>query len=226
MVTLQTIIQELDKLFLLFNDRFYQGALIKPVITIQTNGKHKLTLGWCTTKRIWKDTLSGEFYYEINLSAEFLFRGIFDISETLLHEMVHLYNLQNEVQDCSRKGTYHNKYFRQEAGNHGLICSFSKKYGWSHTELTEETKSFIDSLPINPDDFSLTRLTPGLLAALGLPPGATPDDEVDSSDPILPIKKGNSRKYSCPVCGQSVRATKAVHIICGDCNEKMVHPSE
>ena len=38
-------------------------------------------------------------------------------------------------------------------------------------------------------------------------------------------KPSSTRKYICPCCHQSVRATKAVNIICGDCMEKM-EPAE
>ena len=34
--------------------------------------------------------------------------------------------------------------------------------------------------------------------------------------------KSNSRKYTCPCCGNSVRATKWVNIACVDCREIMV----
>ena len=30
-------------------------------------------------------------------------------------------------------------------------------------------------------------------------------------------KKSSTRKYSCPKCGNSVRATKDLALICGDC---------
>ncbi|MFR6368266.1 MAG: hypothetical protein ACLUOA_05185 [Gemmiger formicilis] len=38
-------------------------------------------------------------------------------------------------------------------------------------------------------------------------------------------KPSSTRKYICPCCHQSVRATKAVNILCGDCMEKM-EPTE
>ena len=44
----------------------------------------------------------------------------------------------------------------------------------------------------------------------------------------LPVIKGqtvkttSTRKYKCPICGQSVRATKHVNIMCLDCNAPMV----
>lgn len=34
-------------------------------------------------------------------------------------------------------------------------------------------------------------------------------------------KKSNVRKYQCPNCGNSVRATKEVHIGCLDCDTVM-----
>ena len=37
-----------------------------------------------------------------------------------------------------------------------------------------------------------------------------------------PPKTSSTRKYLCPCCGNSVRATKAVNIACLDCAEQMV----
>ena len=34
-------------------------------------------------------------------------------------------------------------------------------------------------------------------------------------------KPSSTRKYICPCCHQSVRATKAVNILCGDCMEQV-----
>ena len=39
-------------------------------------------------------------------------------------------------------------------------------------------------------------------------------------------KKTSTRKYICPMCLQSVRATKIVNIICGDCDSNMVIDTE
>ena len=35
-------------------------------------------------------------------------------------------------------------------------------------------------------------------------------------------KKSNVIKYMCPCCGNSVRATKEVAILCVDCEERML----
>lgn len=37
------------------------------------------------------------------------------VAATLIHEMVHLYNIKQGIQDRSRGGTYHNKKFKGEA---------------------------------------------------------------------------------------------------------------
>lgn len=34
-------------------------------------------------------------------------------------------------------------------------------------------------------------------------------------------KRSSTRKYKCPCCGNSVRATKTVNVICGDCMKQM-----
>ena len=56
--------------------------------------------------------------------------------------MGHLWNLQNEVQDTARGGTYHNKKFKQIAEEHGLIIEQHPKYGWTLTTLNDEAKAF------------------------------------------------------------------------------------
>ena len=43
-----------------------------------------------------------------------------------------------------------------------------------------------------------------------------------STGASVPPRTASSRKYICPCCGNSVRATKCVHIACMDCREEMV----
>lgn len=35
-------------------------------------------------------------------------------------------------------------------------------------------------------------------------------------------RPSSTRKLICPKCGQSVRATRKVNILCGDCMERMI----
>ena len=87
-----------------------------------------------------------EGHYEINLCAEYLNRPFEETCGTLLHEMVHLQNLQDGVQDTSRSGLYHNKKFRETAEAHGLTVEKGEKYGWHKTTLNPEALNLFRAL--------------------------------------------------------------------------------
>ena len=190
MITAATTIKQLDELFNTFNDHFFSGDLEKPVITISPDTRS--SYGWFTTWRAWEDQTGGG-YYEINICSDYLDRDPLETAETLLHEMVHLYNTSINIQDCSRGGSYHNKKFKKACDTHGLICEQSAKYGWSSTRLNDDAAEFVKSLDLS---FNLNR----------------PKVETSKTS-----KKSNSIKYVCPQCGAIIRATKDVNMICGDC---------
>ena len=198
MNSLQPIIGKLETLFEAFNKRFYNGELETPVIAVNhdvTRGAY----GWCTSWKAWENEKGG--FYEINLCAEHLTRPYIETCETLLHEMVHLFNVQKGIQDTSRNGFYHNKRFKSEAENRGLTVEKTSKYGYCKTALTEEAKTYIENLDEN-DSFTLRRNKIPKQAAKG--------------------KGSNSIKYTCPICGAIVRATKEVNISCADCETDFV----
>lgn len=85
-----------------------------------------------------------------------------------MHEMVHLCNLQNGIIDVSRGGRYHNKKFKEKAEESGLIVEHHQTYGWTKTELAQETENFINSLVLNSEDFSLSRESQQKLAVPSL----------------------------------------------------------
>lgn len=145
--SLGILISHLEDLFRVFNERFYDGKLEKPIITISPDTT-KGAYGWCTGWKAWRETAddNAEGYYEINLCAEHLKRPFEKICETLLHEMVHLHNLWEGVGDTSRSGLYHNKKYKESAEKHGLTVTRSPKYGWCMTDLTAEALSFIKGL--------------------------------------------------------------------------------
>ena len=197
--TLKTTIRELEDLFEIFNETFFNRELSRPVIAVSPDSTNK-SFGWCTSYRAWTDSKTEEGYYEINICAEHLARPIEDVAGTMLHEMVHLYDLEKGVKDTSRGGTYHNTKFKEAAEAHGLTCEKDEKYGWVVTKLNEtgfnEVKNFSDM--IGRDSFDLFR-----------------------QPEIKEEKKGgksSSRKYVCPCCGAIIRATKEVKVICADCD--------
>ena len=194
--SLKPVIDELETLFSKFNARFFENKLESPVITVSpdhTCGAY----GWCTSWKDWQNGTKEGGFYEINLCAEYLNRPYEETCGTLLHEMVHLLNLQDGVQDTSRSGTYHNKKFKETAEAHGLIVEKGEKYGWHKTSLSPEALEFVQSL--GKQGFTLVRPRP-----LGLKGSS---------------KSGgsSSRKYVCPCCGTIIRATKEVHVICAEC---------
>lgn len=198
--TLRPVIEKLENLFSIFNKRYYNNELEIPVITVSPDTT-KGTYGWCTSWKAWKRTKDAEAgYYEINMCAEHLSRSFDELCSTLLHEMTHLYNLQNSVQDTSRGGTYHNKKFKQVAEQHGLIIEQHHKYGWTITTLNNESKQFIEQL--NDTGFQIYR---------------------DSAAKIKTKEASaqSSRKYVCPCCGLIVRATKEVHVQCMECEMEL-----
>lgn len=201
----------LEKMFRALNTDFFGGELEEPIITIQSTPR---AYGHVTVGKIWKQ--KGENRHELNMGAETLDRPIENIVATMLHEMVHLYNIAHGVQDCSRGGTYHNKRFKEEAERRGLHIEHHERYGWTITSPTDELLDYIltqgwTELDMNRGGGSWTP-----------PPstgGKTGNGGQDAG--TAAPKKSSTRKLVCPCCGNSVRATKAVRIMCMDCMQQM-----
>ena len=192
---------ELERLFDIFNDKYYAGMLRKPVIIVQSNRRRTKTMGWCTYSKVWTNYRDGEFYFEIAISAEYLDRPVMEICSTLLHEMVHLHCTENGINDTSRDGRYHNKRFKEIAESHGLIISYDHTIGWSPSKLNDEAQVFVDAV-VKKEVFVLAR-------------------ERRNEGNTKP-KRGTSIRYICPLCGSIVRATSKVNIVCGDCSVSFV----
>lgn len=201
----------LEKIFRALNRDYFQEMLEEPIITIQSTPR---AYGHVTVAKAWRR--KDDWRHELNLGAETLDRPIENVVATMVHEMVHLYNLAQEVQDCSRNGTYHNRKFKAEAEKRDLIVQHHAVYGWTITEPSDALVEYI----IN-QGWSEVAMVRG---KGWKPPPSTGDkagDSVEGGTPPKP-KKSSTRKLACPKCGQSVRATRAVYILCGDCLERMV----
>jgi hypothetical protein len=142
---LERIYDTLSKQFGIKHDR--------PIITIQTKGRAKQTLGWHWADK-WergKESIS-----EINICAEELNK---DPVETLVHEMVHYTNTCNKIDDCNNAG-YHNKFFKTLAESYGLNVEKQGRHGWAHTSLKENFYSTVlKDIKINNKVFDLYRKT-------------------------------------------------------------------
>lgn len=154
--------------------------------------------------------------HEINISTATLDRPIEETAATLLHEMCHLYNLMHGIQDCSRGNTYHNKKFKECAEAHGLEVAHHERYGWTVTTPSLELLDFIEG-----QGWTALNMVEGLgWTVTGTGSGTGRGAENGAEKP--PKKPSSTRKYVCPICGNSCRATKALNLICGDCMETMV----
>ena len=200
----------LNKLFDLLNEEFFESALSRPTITIQSTPK---AYGHFSLREdTWVSKLGGT--HEINIGAGTLARPIENVAATLLHEMVHYYNYENGIQDCSRGNTYHNRRFKEAAEARGLLVTHSERYGWSHTEPGDALLDFVMENGLTDILLNRNELTGYRVTGTGTHSGAEGGGRA--------TKPSSTRKYICPCCGMSVRATKAVRILCMDCTEPMM----
>ncbi len=180
------------------NADFFNGELEKVIITLKEGAK-KNAYGWIEIHKNWKQ--GKEERHEINISADYLDRPINDIIATLMHEMCHLYAIQNNIKDTSRANIYHNKKFKEIAETHGLTVEHNEHIGYSRTSLTADTAKWADE-NISINSFKLVK-------------------KIQIADSKGGKPKQSTRKYVCPCCGLIVRATKECNISCMDCNEQM-----
>lgn len=199
----------LEKMFRTINWDSFGGVLEEPIITIQTTPG---AYGHVTVAKTWRK--GQEMRHELNIAADWLDRPIEQVVATMIHEMVHLYNIQQGIQDCSRGGTYHNKKFRDEAERHMIRVDKDDRYGWTITSPTDELLEYI--LKQGWEEFEMSR---GFHFGIGGIGGDKDGDSVPKGTRGGEAKpKGsNSRKYVCPGCGAIVRATRDLEIVCKPC---------
>jgi len=142
------IIQELEKTYCFLAKRFKLKS--KPLITIQSKGRQKETLGWYWNNKWQKDKVE---FGEINICAESLNKNPI---ETLIHEMVHYTNDCEKIKDCNNQN-YHNKKFKEKAEIYGLNVEKSGRHGWAITSLSNNLDNIIKQANINYKVFKLYR---------------------------------------------------------------------
>lgn len=200
----------LNTIFDLLNARYFENTLSRPVITIQSTPK---AYGHYTLFDAW--SVDGEQgMREINIGAGTLSRPIECVVATLLHEMVHYFNDKNGVKDCSRGNTYHNKNFKATAEACDLVVEHHSSYGWSITSPSDSLLEFCVE-----NNLTEIRLNRNDLMSIAVGVSGT---HAGTFTGTAGRKPSSTRKYICPGCGMSVRATKAVNIACLDCNEQLV----
>jgi len=219
-LSISPIISALEEAFDWINKRFYEGALPSPVITMSEGKGRYRGWFWAGTKdnpdagKIWHTKDGSHNANELNVCSDSLDRSFEEIVDTLCHEMVHCYNNMEHVQDCARAGFRHNRKFKEAAEAHGMKWNPPvegdeasqadyKRVGFSRVSLKDEVKD------------EVYEALNGLKKALVIYRDTT------CKGKKTPSKKSNVIKYMCPCCGNSVRATKVVKIMCMDCDQPM-----
>lgn len=205
---------QLEKIYNCLNEDFFEGALPTPIITVQSKPG---TMGHCSVAKVWQRPQDST--YELNIAAEVLNFPIEETLDTMIHEMVHLYCRENDIKEVSRGGKYHNGKFKEEAEKRGLECYKCGQYGWN-TRPTDKLVEYAmerdwNEIRIGRHSFQF----PGIRTGEGGPQhsgGNTGGQTVPGGK-----RPSSTRKLQCPCCKNSVRATKAVRIMCMDCNEQM-----
>ncbi len=117
----------------------------------------------------------------------------------MCYEMVHLYCLVNEIQDTCQKGRYHNKTFKAEAEARDLEIGYDRTVGFSPqirprpSRRPSRTTAFVLEVPF-------ARVMPEEKAK---------------------AEREKPHRYVCPVCGQEVKTTADLSLICGICEVAM-----
>jgi hypothetical protein len=218
-VTIQSAIDELQRMYKLLNKKYFNNELEKVIITIQADHKGAMR-GWISAGKVWS-TKNKEYYREINICAECLNRDTSEVIEILLHEMCHLWNMQNDIQDTSRSGTYHNKLFMSTAERSGLSVDFSKQYGYAHTKPKAELKEIVEK-HCRAGCFKLNRAS---FYRDGKTPKNTAGTGEGGKEQVTSRAKQNMKKFVCPVCGLIIRAGRDItgKVLCIACNVEFVH---
>lgn len=202
-------VSQLEHIYNSLNADFYAGALPVPIITVQSKPG---TYGHCTTAKVWQRKDSST--YELNIAAEVLNYAIEETLDTMLHEMVHLFCRENGIQEVSRGGKYHNGKFKAIAEAHGLTCYKEGIYGWN-TRPGDNLVEYALEKGWNEIRLGRNSLPPIIRTGTG---GTAQAGAVQGGGK----RPSSTRKVACPCCGQSVRATKKVNILCGNCMVPMV----
>jgi hypothetical protein len=217
-ISLRLPIAEMERWAATMVSWFEPQVLPLPVITIQ--GGRRDALGWFA-RSCW-ESRDGAILNEINFVPEHLNREVFDIAETLVHELTHLANFVAGIRDCS-SNQYHNARFRERALSIGLTCARVEPFGWAKTGMTAELRKRIANLGPDPTAFELFRLPPAPLrrtgiAAVGVEVGPAP------AAGVCVARKKKLAKWTCFGRCASVWAAsgKELHAECQECASPFV----
>lgn len=180
-----------------------------PIFTLTTG---KRCYGYTTTYAKWKTQDGGK--HEIGISAEY-WEDTIELVDTITHEFIHIWNLENNIQDVSRGGYYHNKKFKDACDKCGLGTFHDDGIGWNtNGNLNDE----LMEIACNFDSEKMTVEAPPAYPVMGSPN----TNGTAGQTATVGGKKKTVWRNECPNCKAVARTTKKIPLICGTCMIKMV----
>lgn len=187
-----TALEQLKDMFVLVNSMFYGNTLETIEIIIEPANR-------CERVRYIPDD------QVIKLSSRNVLYGNRDEAlKEILWGAALLYANQLGIKVSSNRGIYLNKSFKNILESHGASCYRHKKYGFRPSDLDNDAIRLLESC-----SWFLSE------------PICLPDDSISFSS-VLVKRPTSTRKYICPSCGNSFRATKNINVICADCGERFI----
>ncbi len=214
--SIRPILAELEAYRDGFIERYYGGKFPESVIVIGKMGRMNYTEEECPSDRVWKKANADskdKGRYEIKIPATALASSKEHIAGVLLHEMVHCHCRAKGIQDTNKNGSYHNQKFMEQAVAHGLTMGDKdKRYGWSNTYLSEDTKAFLKDKfgDIEHERFLIYR--------------ALEEKKESETDKDKPKAPRLTRKYICEKCNRMLMSDDSAEgkLMCVDCNEPFI----
>lgn len=207
----------LQEAFNFFNRTLFHSALPKVVINMapgKTNPKTgSSTLGWfrptswVTYTTAQNDggedvvTTSPDPVHEINMCPDPLRNSPQDVLETLIHEMVHLFNCVSQIEDVRKGSQFHNKKFKEAAENAGLEVERQGNRGWAKTSLGTRAQAQVDAFAAE-KDISILQLNRPIVKISKINPYTTVTLKKEDFDHKLDLLQGH---LSCESNGDVVR---------------------
>lgn len=224
-----------------FNEHLFNNALPQCLITLQ---REKRTYGYFSPERFVHS--KGKRTDEIAMNpAYFSVCPPVEIMQTLVHEMVHLW--QHHFGKTGRRG-YHNKEWANKMESIGLMPSSTGKEGGAKTgdrmaDYVIEGGRFISVYEkLMNNDFSISWMDrfPAQDKIFQIFEEAKDPQEFieaceskgidtqnikvtdDGKITFLTQNKSNRIKYSCPTCEVNVWGKPELTILCGECSEPFI----
>lgn len=207
--SLDEFIFQLSEAHAQLNDELFKGKLNKIKISVERPKRSD------SNKRAFFQA-GGNMYGEdtsiITIVTTSLDGDYFAILSTLVHEMIHQYCFENEIQDGYSTNLRHNKNFRDVAEHIGWryysgrlvgqqLKIQRKRHGYAHADLyKDEYKDTINNLSID------RKLIENFIH----------DDSKANA-----VDKKVFNVYQCPKCLITVRNQKEIRLMCMDCNKEL-----